>query len=154
MFNWSSGLWSGYSCCLSGIRTSPSQLAFNRRPFRGERSEPSPTDWNTSSGTLAVCFGLWRASPKSFDVIYFFDTRLVEEVCRIVGRSMPLDRQFRGDRRLALRFRMTAEVSGVRRQSNRKPAFRCHFGCRSLALAGRQSCGAHNAQPATATVYF
>jgi hypothetical protein len=149
-----SRLWSGTAVVFLAFKRSPSQLAFNRRPFRGERSEPSPTDWNTSSGTLAVCFGLWRASPNHFDVIYFFDTRLVEEVCRIVGRSMPLDRQFRGDRRLALRFRITAEVSGVRRQSNRKPAFRCHFECRSLALADRQSCGAHNAQPATATVYF
>jgi hypothetical protein len=53
-------------------------------------------DWNTSSGTLAVCFGLWRASPNHFGVIYFFDTRLVEEVFRIVGRSMPLDRRFQG----------------------------------------------------------
>ena len=124
------------------------------RPFRGERSEPSPTDWSTSSGTLAVCFGLWRASPNHFDVIYSFDTRLVEEVFRIGGDLCRWTGNSEGIEGLALRFRITAEVSGVRRRSNRKPAFRCHFECRSLVLAGRQSCGAHNAQPATATVYF
>ena len=146
-----------------GVVTAVVFLAFERRPrnwllidarfaareasLRRPTGTPAPALWLFASG-----FG--AASPNHFDVIYFFDTRLVEEVCRIVGRSMPLDRQFRGDRRLALRFRITAEVSGVRRQSNRKPAFRCHFECRSLALADRQSCGAHNAQPATATVYF
>jgi hypothetical protein len=117
-------------------------LAFERRHrnwllidarFRGERSEPSPTDWNTSSGTLAVCFGLWRASPNHCDVIYFFDTRLVEEVFRICGTIHTGGPAVPKDRSLAL---FESQLKS-RVLVGSRTAFHCHFECRSLALAGR-----------------